>query len=184
MLKNFVLTLCSALSFMLLTSACQSLPGFNLFSSGSESNQAAPHSNFVAAQQVLQARVGQPVAIETHHAGVTPLATVAITINGQPAAGEAASFPRELAIAQVLERGQPAQASLQALTFPADSCKTLLQSGGPAQRYTINPEYPVSALTLCHVWTAIIPGTYELSIAATDTAGHTGDSIHQWIEVR
>lgn len=174
----------SFLSLVLLTSACQSLPGFNLFSSGGARDEAAPRSNFVAARQVLQVNHDQPVAIETYHISGTGVATVTVTINGQPAAGEAASFPRQLAAAQVLERGQPAQARLQALTFPADSCKTLLQSGGPAQRYTINPEYPVSTLTLCHVWTASVPGTYELSVIATDTAGRTGAPIYQWIEVR
>lgn len=181
--KNIFLML-SFLSLVLLTSACQSLPGFNLFSSGPAGNQAAPRSTFVAAQAVLSASVDQPVALETYHVGLTPVATVTLSINGQPAAGEGASFPRQLAAAQVLERGQPAQARLQALTFSADSCKTLLQSGGPAQRYTINPEYPVSTLTLCHVWTASVPGTYELSVIATDTAGRTGAPIYQRIEVR
>lgn len=181
--KNIVLILC-LLNLVLLTSACQSLPGFNLFSSGSQRNQAAPRSNFVAAQGVLLTTVGQPVALETYHVGLTPVATVTVSINGQPAAGEVAAFPKQLAAAQVLERGQPAQARLQALAFPADSCRTLLQSGGPVSQYNINPDYPASTWTLCHVWTASVPGTYELSVTATDTAGRTGAPIYQWIEVR
>ncbi len=184
MSKNFILTLWCILGLLLVTSACQSLPGFNLFSSDGAGSQEAPHSNFVAAQAVLQAGAGQPVALETYHVGVTPVATVTVSINGQPAAGEVAPFPRDRATVQVLERGQPAQPEFQTLTFPGRACQTLLQLGGPAQRYIINLEYPTSALTLCHIWRASVPGVYELSVAATDTAGHTGDAIYQWIEVR
>ena len=53
MLKNFILILCCAIILVFWLTACQSVPGFNLFSSTMESDKAAPHSYFVGAQQVV-----------------------------------------------------------------------------------------------------------------------------------
>lgn len=168
---------------LVLFAGCQTLPGFNIFKSGQEQNQAAPHSYFIGARQVLKAEVGQPVAIETYHLGTTKLATVTITIDDQPASGEINPFPKNLATAQVLVWGQPPQVSLQQLTFPAPACHHLSVTGGPVRTSALSLQPPSSIWTLCHVWTACTPGTYKLDMQAIDKNQVPGNSIEQWIEV-
>jgi|GEM_PF-5051070 len=171
------------LYLLLITTACQSLPGFNIFSSGQEQNQAAPHSYFIGARQVLKTEVGQPVALESYHLGATKLATITITINDQAAGGEILPFPRELATAQVLVWRQPAQVNLQQLDFPAPACHYLSVMGGPIRTNALSLQPPSSIWTLCHVWTACKPGTYKLNMQAIDSQNVPGNSIEQWIEV-
>ncbi len=206
MLKKYILALLLAIGLILLTTACQSLPGFNLFSATQEPDPNAPHSNFVAAQEVLLTNVGQPVLIESHHIGVTKVTTVEIAINNQSprteaTAGQANVFPQDLATVQVLERGQPTQADLQALRIvsnlqPLDStqgqslaslspaCQELLRSGGPVQTNVLTSDTPSSRWTVCHLWMGHVPGTYDLSVVAIDEAGRRGKLVVQRIEVR
>lgn len=190
MVKKFIILLYIVISLMIAVTACQSLPGFNLFSSGGqEADQAAPVSNFVDRRQNLQARVGEPLAIASYHRGYEKLARLEISVNGQQLRSEATAgqpniFPEYLAAAQVLVRGRPAQASLQQLTYPVSACQYLAATGGPVQTSSVPLQPPSSVWTVCHIWLAQTPGIYELSIIAVDEDEHKGEPIVQQIEVR
>jgi hypothetical protein len=188
MLKNFILILCCTIILTLWLSACQSVPGFNLFSSTLEPDKAAPHSNFVGAQQVLLAQVGQPLALESHHVGTTALARVEIAINGQPlrseaTAGQANVFPENLAVTQALARlGQAAVP--QPLSFPSPMCQNLAQSGGMLPAGSVPVDIFTTTWTVCHVWIGQVPGTYDLSVKAVDKENRPGEAVVQRIEVK
>lgn len=208
MSKNLVFYLFSALILLTsLTTACQSLPGLNLFSAAQEANQNAPRSNFVAAQEVLLTSIDRPVLIESYHIAATRIVTVEVSINRQPpraeaTAGQANVFPPDLATLQVLKRGQPAQAGLQAILMaqsgqspdetanpyaqnsPSPACQQLLRSGGPVQTNVLTADTSSSRWTVCHIWVGRVPGTYDLSVAAVDETGLRGDPVTQRIEVR
>ena len=186
--KKSTFSLFSVIILAFLTVSCQSLPGFDIFETA-EPDEAAPRSNFVPPRQSIQIGVGQALPIESYHLASTKLMTVEISINGQPlraeaTAGQSNTFPENLATAQVLVRGQPPQASLQPLVFPAPACRNLLQKGGPVQTNALLLQPPSSVWTLCHIWIGRTPGTYDLSLVATDEAGREGEPIVQRIEVR
>lgn len=172
---------------LVLLAGCQSLPGFNIFSDTQETDQAAPVSNFVEARQTIRAQVGQPLAIASYHRGEGKLTAVETSINGQPLRSETTAgqptFPDALATAQVLVGGQPAQVSLQSLTFPSPACQHLLSFGGPVQTNSLPLYPPSSGWTVCHVWVGQTPGIYDLSLVAVDEAGRRGKPIVQRIEV-
>lgn len=178
-----------ALSLALLTTACQSLPGFNIFSSTSDSTEAKPVSNFVDPRQSVWVGVDEPLAIASYHRGYSKLATLQISVNGQPVrseatAGQPNTFPDSLATAQVLVWGQPPQVSLERVNFPSSACQNLRRAGGPVQTNALPLTPPSSVWTVCHIWTAHVPGTYDLSLVAVDDAQHPGERIVQRIEVR
>ena len=188
MCKKSTLTLFLVIGLAFLTTGCQSLPGFDIFET-SEPDEAAPRSNFVPPRRDIQIGVGQALPIESYHLASTKLMTVEISINGQPlrteaTAGQPNPFPEHLATAQVLVRAQPPQASLQPLLFPAPACRNLLQKGGPVQTNALSLQPPSSVWTVCHIWIGRTPGTYDLSLVATDEAGLKGEPIVQRIEVR
>lgn len=189
MLKNYTLSLFFVINLLLLLTACQSLPGFNIFSNEPASDEARPVSNFVDPRQSIQVGVGEPLAIASYHRGYTKLSSVQISVNGQPVrseatAGQPNTFPDTLAAAQVLVRGQPAQASLERVSFPSPACQYLGQAGGPVQANPL-PLVPSSSVwTVCHIWVGHISGTYDLSLVAVDDAQRAGEPIVQRIEVR
>ncbi|NJN98976.1 MAG: hypothetical protein HC875_35220 [Anaerolineales bacterium] len=175
---------------LILFVGCQTLPGFNIFSSGQETDKAAPSSNFVDARQTIHAQVGQPLAIASYHRGEGKLTAVETSINGQPlrseaTAGQTNTFPDGTlaTTAYVLVDGQPAQVSLQTVTFPSPACQNLLRSGGPVQTHSLPLSPPSSVWTVCHVWVSQTPGTYDLSLIAVDEAGRESEPIVQRIEV-
>lgn len=189
MFKKFITTLLFAIIILtLFTTACQTLPGFNIFSDTQETDESAPISNFVDARQTLHAQVGQPLAIASYHRGDGKLTAVETSINGQPlrseaTAGQPNTFPETLATAQVLVGGQPAQVSLQTVTFPSPACQNLLRVGGPVQTHSLPLSPPSSVWTVCHVWVSQTPGTYDLSLVAVDEAGRKSEPVVQRIEV-
>lgn len=173
---------------LILFAGCQTLPGFNIFSDTQKTDEAAPISNFVDARQTLHAQVGQPLAIASYHRGDGKLTAVETSINGQPlrseaTAGQPNTFPETLATAQVLVGGQPAQVSLQTVTFPSPACQNLLRFGGPVQTNSLPLSPPSSVWTVCHVWVSQTPGTYDLSLVAVDEAGRESEPVVQRIEV-
>jgi hypothetical protein len=174
---------------LVLLAGCQSLPGFNIFSSGQETDAAKPRSNFVDARQSIQVGVDEPLAIASYHRGHDKLAALQISINGQPlrseaTAGQPNTFPENLATAQALVWGQPTLAALANLDFPAATCENLASAGGPVQSHVLLLTPPSSVWTVCHVWVGHISGSYDLSIVAVDEAQRSGDPIVQRIEVR
>ncbi len=178
-----------ALSLAFFITACQSLPGFNIFSSEPDSGEARPVSNFVDRRQSIQVGVGEPLAIASYHRGYTKLAALQISVNGQPVrseatAGQPNTFPDTLAAAQVLVWGQPSQASVEQVSFPSPTCQYLRQAGGPVQANPLPLAPPSSVWTVCHIWIGHIPGTYDLSLVAVDDAQRAGEPIMQRIEVR
>lgn len=187
MLKRFILTLVLAINLALLTTACQSLPGFNIFST-SDSAEVKPVSNFVDPHQIIRVGVGEPLAIASYHRGYSKLATVQISVNGQPVRSETSAgqttFPDTLATAQVLVEGQPPQASLERVNFSSPTCQNLRRTGGPIQTNVLPLTPPSSVWIVCHIWTGHVPGTYDLSMVAIDDAQHPGEPITQRIEVR
>ena len=187
--QKSTLNLFFIISLTLLTTACQSLPGFNIFSDSQETDGAAPVSNFVDARQNIQVGAGEPLALASYHRGERKLTALETSINGQPlrseaTAGQANTFPDNLATAPVLVGGQPAQTNFQQLTFPSPTCQNLLTAGGPVQTNSLPLHPPSSVWTVCHVWIGQTPGTYDLSLVAVDEAGRKGEPIVQRIEVR
>lgn len=180
--------LSAVLGLALLTLSCQSLPGFEIFGGEEVSAAGQPRSHFVPPQQTIQVRVGQPLPLESYHISRNKLSSIKIFINGQPLRTEETAgqspFPMELAQAQVLVRDQPPEANLQALTFPSFTCRNLIDKGGPVQRNSLDLEFPSSNWTVCHIWIGRVPGTYDLSLVATDRAGQEGEPIVQRIEVK
>lgn len=179
----------SAIALILLITSCQSLPGFNIFSSGLGSDEAKPVSNFVDPRQSIRASVGEPLAIASYHRGYSKLSVLQISVNGQPVrseatAGQPNTFPDNLATTQVLVWGQPTQASLARVSFPSPACQNLRQAGGPVQANPLSLAPSSSVWTVCHIWIGHTRGTYDLSLVAVDDAQRAGEPIVQRIEVR
>ncbi|MEW5960619.1 MAG: hypothetical protein AB1801_23090 [Chloroflexota bacterium] len=150
--------------------------------------EGAPHSNFVSAYHILRVKAGQAIPIESYHlTRAGKLGKLEIFVNDQPVTSEQvrpdAAFPDTLATLQVLERGRAAQPAFSLLEFPAPACRRLLITGGPANAHLIEREFPASYWTVCHVWIGHIPGTYDLSLRATDLDNRPGETITQRIEV-
>lgn len=167
---------------------CQPLPGFKIFT-GVESDQTAPQSKFVSPRPVIQVGVDQPLPLETQHTGSDKLASVEVFVNGQPlraeaTAGQSNVFPEILATAQVLVRDHSPETALPAVKFQSSACRLLQQFGRTIQTNLLPLPYPNSRWTVCHIWTGHIPGTYDLSIVATDVQGRKGQPIVQHIEVK
>lgn len=183
MAKKSITILFAIISLALAISACQALPGFNIFGSGQSADQAKPLSNFVDRRQTIRIGVDEPLGIASYHRGHTKLAALKISINGQQLRSETNNFPETLATSEVLVWGQPAQASLEQVAFPSPACQYLLTAGGPVKTSALPLTPPSSVWTVCHIWTGHVPGTYDLSLAAVDEAQRESQPIVQRIEV-
>lgn len=113
-----------------------------------------PLSTFVPPRSSVEARVNEPLEIESYHVNDRPLAMLQVFVNGQK------EFPSNLATVQMVVDDQ------------------LLTTN------SLTPEVPTSNWTVKLLWTGHVPGTYELSLKVTDVDGRTGDPIAQRIEVR
>lgn len=187
--KKSILTLFLALSLTLLFTACQSLPGFNIFSNAPASEAAKPVSNFVDPRQSIRVGVDEPLGIASYHRGYTKLSALQISINGQPVrseatAGQPNTFPGTLATSEILVWGQPPQVSLERVSFPSPACQYLRRADGPVQTNPLPLTPPSSVWTVCHIWIGHTRGTYDLSLVAVDDAQRAGEPIVQRIEVR
>src|SRR6185436_7328510 len=67
MVKKSVISLFSLISLALVITACQSLPGFNIFSSGQEPAQAILGAYFVPHLQTVYAQVDQPQLVKSYY---------------------------------------------------------------------------------------------------------------------
>ena len=175
-----------ATTLALLTMACQLSEFINFSSIGPAATGV--RSNFVPPREIIQVEVGQPWPIESYHISKNKLEKVEIFVNGQPIRAEKTSgqptFPEGLATVQGLIRGRPAREAFTVLKFPAAACRILLDKGGPEQTNSLELKFPSSTWSVCHIWLGYIPGTYDLSVVATDKAGQKGEAIVQRIEVK
>ncbi len=146
-----------------------------------------PRSNFVPPQASLRANVGEPLLIESRHTSRnSKLATVSIFVNGQPLPAEEtagqATFPEYLGKVEVL--GWPAQSEgSEFLILPLSSCRRLSGMGEARPKNPVELEFRSASWSLCHLWIGQTPGTYDLSLRATDRNGNAGQMITQRIEV-
>jgi hypothetical protein len=179
------------LGLALLTLSCQTLGDFQLGESAAPTPTpvALPHSAYEPPTKKTQVFVGQPIPIETHHLTFMHdrLDSLGIRVNGQPIRTEAAAgpetFPPELATIQVVTRSQPAPVSPVSFEPPSfPTCQDALTEQGPVMNSPLSP-FPASVWDVCYIWIGHYPGTYDLSVMVTDTAGRPGEWIFQRIEV-
>lgn len=147
-----------------------------------------PRSTFVPPREVIWARVGEPLPIESYHIDENGLQTLEIFVNGQPlqaeASGGQAAFPQNLAAVEIAAWPEPTSPS-EPLLFPASPCSDfLLGRGTKAVLGRLALKFPSTTWSVCHIWTGHVPGVYELSLIATDAEGHRGRPIVQRIEVK
>lgn len=113
-----------------------------------------PLSTFVPAREVIQVPVNEPVEFETYHASDLPIASLVVAVNGQT------DFPANLASVEIIEDGQVIGTT------------------------SATPIYPTSTWPVRVRWIGRVPGTYELSLVATNAEGEAGDPVVQQIEVQ
>jgi hypothetical protein len=173
------------LGLVLLTIACQAPEFFQLTLIGPD--QGPVRSNFVPPRDVIRVQVGRPLPLESFHAGSNKLAAVEVFVNGQPVRAEETAgqpaFPVNLAAVEVLTRDRPPAGNLAGLAYPSAPCRSLARQGGVVQTNALELRYPASHWSVCHVWIALVPGVYDLSVVAIDQTGQRGEPIVQRIEV-
>jgi hypothetical protein len=117
-------------------------------------------------QETVPVLQGQAVQIDTIHLTPALLRTVSIFINGQPVRGEETA------------PGDP---------FPDGYVNLLVRSEDRLVKTGVfRPKWPTREEKLSLVWVGLVPGTYELSLVATDIADpeQPGNKIVQRIEVQ
>jgi hypothetical protein len=179
------------LGLALLTLSCQTLGNFELGDTAAPTPTpvALPHSAYEPPTKKTQVLVDQAIPIETHHLTIMRdrLAELAIRVNGQLIRSEAntgpETFPPELATIRVVTRDQAAPVSPVSFESPSfPTCQDALTEQGPVMNSPVSP-FPSSVWDVCYIWVGHIPGTYDLSVMVTDTAGKPSEWIFQRIEV-
>lgn len=184
--KKLLFFLAVALGLVVGLTGCE-VPEDRLGLFGGRPAGDAPHSNFVAAYDLIRVQPGEPVPIASYHLTRDGrLGILEIFVNDQPVRSEQiveTAFPDNLAAFQVLQRDRPAQPAFSVLEFPAPACERLLVTGGPGSVHLLERPFPSSTWTVCHVWVGNVPGVYDVSLRVTDLAGQQGQMITQRIEV-
>jgi len=120
-----------------------------------------PHSTFVPLRNTVQVEVGKPLIMESRHIGPAQLQQVTIAINDpDDPDGNVTTFPPELATVRVLNEDQLLSTDIA------------------------TPALPTKDWTLSLQWVGFTPGTYNLTLQATDVDGKQSDPVTQRIEVR
>jgi hypothetical protein len=124
-----------------------------------------PYSTFVPLRDVVEVKVNEELLLESYHISQDQLKDLTILVNDQLLRTEATSgypntFDSNLATVQVMLDDQAVVANIA------------------------TPPLPTSAWTVMVRWIGHVPGTYTLSLQATDTADRVGDPVTQLIEVR
>lgn len=117
-------------------------------------------------QETVPVPRGQAVQIDTIHLTPALLRTISIFINGQPVSGEETA------------EGEP---------FPEGYVNLLVRSEDRLVKTGVfRPQWPTREQELSLVWVGLVPGTYELSLSATDITdpAQPGNVIVQRIEVQ
>ena len=183
------------ISLALFTLACQSLGSFS--SSESEPPERTPvvlpNSAFVPPAANVQVAVGQPLEITSHHVSPrkVPLTEIEIRVNGQAlrteqTASQPGNFPgRFVAGVQVLRDDNTDQiiGTQPELLRPIQENELV----GIGQVAPDDRDLSETSQTVTLIWVGYKPGTYDVSLIATDAAGQASNSnqpITQRIEVR
>jgi hypothetical protein len=155
-------------SLVLLTLACNSLGLGSSDERATATPKSWPYSTFIPPRASTQVSLGQELVIESYHSSTVQLDNIQVWVNGQllttedsTAAGKTNTFPNDLATVR------------------------LITEDGEVTAGNVTPAAgPVYNKTVLIVWTGHVPGAYELSMSATDTAKRTGNTITQRIEVK
>jgi hypothetical protein len=140
----------------------------------------------VVGQSQVPAR--ERLVLETHHITgmINQLTSLAIYIDGIPIPTEATSgqptFPPELATIQIVTVDRPEKALLADVEpFLPPTCEDVLEQEGIVLHSPLS-RYPSADWNVCYIWTGYVPGTYDVLMVATDSAGKSA-RISQRIEV-
>jgi hypothetical protein len=110
-----------------------------------------------------------------------------IFINGQPLRTEEtsgqATFPPELATIQIIRPDQAEPVSPVSLQTSLPVCQKLLLAENAPLLNSPESQFPSAEWNVCYVWIGRIPGSYDLSMVATDNTGAQSELISQRIEV-
>jgi len=153
-----------------LTLACQSAADLTTAAGLESSTPMAadkwPHSTFVPEQAGGLVDVGAPLSLESYLVSPGGLSRLQILVNGQPVAMQATN-----------EQGT--------IFFDESGHVQLLVDAQAGEANSVKPKFPTnSTWTVSLVWTASVPGTYDLTLVVTDAAGNSGEQITQRIEVK
>lgn len=168
MKKKSTITILLAVGLVLFGLGCDSVTRFTSFGLQQPSSTVAqwPQSSFVFPRKSVQVGVGEELHLESYHRSPAKLATLIISVNGQPI-------------------GTFAPSGDQAPVFPDDFITVRVLANGPSIRASsVEPKFPTAAWTVRLGVIGRIPGTYDLRLVAIDTLGRTGNPIVQRIEVR
>jgi hypothetical protein len=159
--KKIILFLIFATWLML---ACQATDNLGL--TGDNPSATGPLSIFVPEQGRALTEATKPLALESRHVSTEGLAKLEIWINNTPV--------------------NPALPAEQGTMFTNDAGNILILVDAPHnEANSVKPEYPTNEEWVVRlVWTGDVPGTYDLTLVATDGLGREGNPISQPIEVK
>jgi hypothetical protein len=151
-----------------LTLGCQAVPEFTSFSLEGTPVTAKkwPHSTFVPLRENVQVGVGEELRLESHHMSPDRLDKLEIFVDDEPVIVEASS--EEGAI----------------FSYKSNTIQIFVDAPPIGQTNSVQPKLSTSAWTVSMIWIADLPGTYDLSLRATDKLQRQGDLITQRIEVK
>jgi hypothetical protein len=157
-----------AIGLAWLTLGCQAVSEFTSFSLEGTPVTAKewPHSTFVPLRESVQVDVGKELPLESHHMSPVRLDKLEIFVNDEPVRLEASS--EEGAI----------------FSYKTNAVQIFVDAPPADQTNSVRPILSTSAWTVSMIWIANVPGTYELSLRATDKLQCQGDLVTQWIEVK
>jgi hypothetical protein len=148
-----------------------------------EATPVAPRmqSAFVPSQKIMRVKEYQPVIIQSVHHSNANLKRIEIRINGQPPGAIVSddrnnAFPADLAQVLLCLKETP-HGKIRTARMQECRMEQLRAAG------TITPEFPTTTQNVALTWLAKTPGTYQLSLVATDE-NEQESTIVQRIEVR
>ena len=142
----------------IVTLGCQSLLDIELPSFGQTptSDLSEPQSMFVPPNKRVQILEGKTLHVETYHISTDQLTDIQILVNGQPLVSQAADAPD---------------------TFTAGQKENLIdikvqgEQGDVIETAQVKPALPTAKKAVSLQIVGNVPGTYDLSLVATDEAG-------------
>ena len=164
--KNPIIPILITIGLALLTLGCQAVSEFTISSLEGTPVTAEgwPRSTFVPLRERVKVGVGEELHLESHHLSPDKLDKLEILVNGAPAETEAPT-----------EKGA-------IFSHKAGAVKISVDAPPGSQSNAVQPKLSTSAWTVSMIWIAEVPGTYDLSLKATDMAGQS-DLVTQRIEV-